>query len=573
MKKLAILGPGVVGGSCAEILLRDADLLERNAGEQLELSYVLARRALPDRPYKDKVATDFSVIEHDADVFLVIETIGGCGAALEYVRRALAAGKHVVTANKQLIAEHGAELLALAKANGVNLLFEASVGGGIPVLHPLSQCLGANEIYEVRGILNGTTNFILTQMLEHGQSYEAALRDAQARGYAEQDPTADVEGIDAGRKVCILADMMFGKNVDPSRVRMTGISAITAEDAAFAEAAGMKLRLLGRAVRQGQAQNVFMPARATPRPARGRRRAESRCWAAASARSCSPAPAQAARRRPAPFWQTSLTLSAIPAAASPSAGRQNPQRSVTRRNSNPRSSSAQDFPKKPASRRSAPSAGCPTQARSTAALRRKPPEGLCAPPASRWTRCGPCWHKDVLNPLSPVIHLWQGGFFMKRKWWTVCFLSILAGSALHFLYDLWPNPLTAVFAPVNESVWEHLKLLYWPFLAAAFVLTKDEADGRKSWCGLLAGLLGAPLLLLGAYYTLLSGFALYGLPLDLILYALAMAGGFALAWHLQKAASPAWLCGVLVIATGIYGAALALFSFAPPELPIFLPPV
>ena len=246
MKKLAILGPGVVGGSCAEILLRDADLLERNAGEQLELSYVLARRALPDRPYKDKVVTDFSVIERDANVFLVIETIGGCGAALEYVRRALAAGKHVVTANKQLIAEHGAELLALAKANGVSLLFEASVGGGIPVLHPLSQCLGANEIYEVRGILNGTTNFILTQMLEYGQSY------------AEQDPTADVEGIDAGRKVCILADMMFGKNVDPSRVRMTGISAITAEDAAFAEAAGMKLRLLGRAVRQGQALTVFV---------------------------------------------------------------------------------------------------------------------------------------------------------------------------------------------------------------------------------------------------------------------------------------------------------------------------
>ena len=139
---------------------------------------------------------------------------------------------------------------------------------------------------------------------------------------------------------------------------------------------------------------------------------------------------------------------------------------------------------------------------------------------------------------------------MKRKWWTVCFLSILAGSALHFLYDLWPNPLTAVFA-----------------------LTKDEADSRKSWCGLLAGLLGAPLLLLGAYYTLLSGFALHGLPLDLILYALAMAGGFGLAWHLQRARLPAWLCGVLVIATGIYGAALALFSFAPPELPIFLPPV
>lgn len=247
MKKLAILGPGVVGGSCAEILLRNVSLLERSAGEQLELAYVLARRELPDRLYRDKVVTDFSVIERDANVFLVIETIGGCGAALEYVRRALAAGKHVVTANKQLIAEHGTELLALAKANGVSLLFEASVGGGIPVLHPLSQCLGANEIYEVRGILNGTTNFILTQMLERGQSYESALRDAQARGYAEQDPTADVEGIDAGRKVCILADMLFGRNVAPSRVSMTGISAITAVDAAFAEAAGMKLRLLGRA--------------------------------------------------------------------------------------------------------------------------------------------------------------------------------------------------------------------------------------------------------------------------------------------------------------------------------------
>lgn len=258
MKKLAILGPGVVGGSCAEILLRDVSLLERSTGEQLELAYVLARRELPDRLYRDKVVTDFSVIERDANVFLVIETIGGCGAALEYVRRALAAGKHVVTANKQLIAEHGTELLALAKANGVSLLFEASVGGGIPVLHPLSQCLGANEIYEVRGILNGTTNFILTQMLEHGQSYEAALRDAQARGYAEQDPTADVEGIDAGRKICILADMLFGRNVAPSRVSMTGISAITAVDAAFAEAAGMKLRLLGRAVRQGQALAVFV---------------------------------------------------------------------------------------------------------------------------------------------------------------------------------------------------------------------------------------------------------------------------------------------------------------------------
>lgn len=139
---------------------------------------------------------------------------------------------------------------------------------------------------------------------------------------------------------------------------------------------------------------------------------------------------------------------------------------------------------------------------------------------------------------------------MKRKWLIVGFLSILAGSALHFLYDLWPNPLTA-----------------------AFVLTKGEADSRSSWCGLLAGLLSAPLLLLGAYYTLSCGFALHGLALDLILYVLTMAVGFRLARHLQKAELPAWLCGVLVIAAGVYGASLALFSFAPPDLPIFTPPV
>ena len=258
MKKIAILGAGTVGGSCAQILLRDAAVLEKNAGEALELAYVVDLRDMPDAPFHDKMVKDFAVVEADPEVFLVIEAIGGCGAALNFVRRSLEAGKHVVTSNKQLVAEHGTQLLALAKAHGVSFLFEASVGGGIPVLHPLSQCLGANEIYEVRGILNGTTNFILTQMLEHGQSHEAALRDAQARGYAEQDPTADVEGIDAGRKICILADMMFGKNVDPSRVSMTGISTITAEDAAFAESAGMKLRLLGRAVRQGQALTVFV---------------------------------------------------------------------------------------------------------------------------------------------------------------------------------------------------------------------------------------------------------------------------------------------------------------------------
>ena len=249
MKKLAILGPGVVGGSCAEILLRDADLLERNAGEQLELSYVLARRALPDRPYKDKVVTDFSVIEHDADVFLVIETIGGCGAAYDYVKRCLLAGKSVATANKQLIAEHGRELLEIARDHGALLLFEASVGGGIPIIRPLTNCLAANRIDAVCGILNGTTNYILTQMLQCSQSFDDALADAQRLGYAEADPTADVDGIDAQRKICILADLCFGSELPPARVPAEGIRPVAAEDAALAARLGYGIKLLARAER------------------------------------------------------------------------------------------------------------------------------------------------------------------------------------------------------------------------------------------------------------------------------------------------------------------------------------
>lgn len=160
---------------------------------------------------------------------------------------------------------------------------------------------------------------------------------------------------------------------------------------------------------------------------------------------------------------------------------------------------------------------------------------------------------------------------MNRKWLAAFVLSVLAGSALHFLYDVWPNALTAVFAPVNESVWEHLKLLYWPFLAASFVLMRGKPAARGGWCALCCGLLAAPLLLLGAYYTLLAGFGLHALWVDLGLYVLAMAAGFLLARHLQAAAFPAWLCGVLIIASGLYGAALTLFSAAAPQLPIFIP--
>ena len=258
MQKIAIAGYGTVGGGVADILRRNAAKIAESAGEPVELKYILVRHDYPNDPFRSFMTQDFSVIESDPEVTVLVETIGGCGAALEYCTRALKAGKSVVTANKQLVAEHGAALLQLAQAHGVNFLFEASVAGGIPVLHPLSRCLGANMLTEVSGILNGTTNYILTQMLENGQSYDAALADAQRLGYAEADPSADVEGIDAGRKACILADLAFGENVSPKSVPMEGITKITAADAAFAAAGGMKLRLLGRAIRRENGLFVFV---------------------------------------------------------------------------------------------------------------------------------------------------------------------------------------------------------------------------------------------------------------------------------------------------------------------------
>lgn len=258
MKKVAIAGFGVVGGGVAEILCRNADLIEQKTGQRLELGYIVDLREFPDSPYADKLTKDFGAVESDPEVFVVVEAIGGCGAALNFCTRALKAGKSVVTSNKQLVAEHGLELVALAKEHGVNFLFEASVGGGIPLLHPLNRCLAANTITEVTGILNGTTNYILTQMLENGADYGDALKQAQKLGYAEADPTADVEGIDAGRKTCILADLAFGRNVSPKNVSMEGISKITALDAAFAESAGMKIKLLGRAVMQDGREYAFV---------------------------------------------------------------------------------------------------------------------------------------------------------------------------------------------------------------------------------------------------------------------------------------------------------------------------
>ena len=258
MAKIAILGFGTVGSGVLEVVRRNTASIARRVGEPVEVKYILDVRDFSTSPDAALFTDSIDTILNDPEIKVVVETIGGSTVALDFVSRALKAGKHVVTANKQLIAEHGLELFALAKANGVNILFEASVAGGIPVLNPLTRCLGANEITEVSGILNGTTNYILTQMLENGESYADALSNAQRLGYAEADPTADVEGIDAARKSCILSGLAFGKNVSPEDIHVEGISKVDALDAAFAESGGMKIKLLGRTLLQNGKRFCFV---------------------------------------------------------------------------------------------------------------------------------------------------------------------------------------------------------------------------------------------------------------------------------------------------------------------------
>ncbi len=249
MIQAAILGFGTVGSGVAEVLTMNRSQLAAKAGQELNLKYILDTRQFPDSPYRDLVIHDFSVIEQDPEVQVVAECIGGATIAYEFVKRCLLAGKHVATSNKELVATKGYELMQIAKEKNVNFLFEASVGGGIPVLRPLYFDLAGNEIRQVCGILNGTTNYILTKMITEGAAFEDVLKDAQAKGYAEANPAADVEGLDACRKVCILSALAYGFHVYPDQVATEGITSVTEEDVAVAAAGGMKLKLLGRTIR------------------------------------------------------------------------------------------------------------------------------------------------------------------------------------------------------------------------------------------------------------------------------------------------------------------------------------
>lgn len=249
MANFAIMGFGTVGGGVADVLRMNSAAIAEKLGEPLNLKYILDVRDLSATPYADKAVKDFSILENDPELDVVVESIGGAKIALEFTRRCLLAGKHVVTSNKELVAAHGRELLEIAREKNVNYLFEASVGGGIPVLRPLFQCLAGNQIQEIAGILNGTTNYILTRMVKDGATFADALKEAQGKGYAEADPTADVEGLDAGRKICILSDLSWGREVRPEAISVQGISAIDLKDVAIASGAGYRVKLLGRAMK------------------------------------------------------------------------------------------------------------------------------------------------------------------------------------------------------------------------------------------------------------------------------------------------------------------------------------
>lgn len=245
MAKIAVLGFGVVGSGTVELFYKNKNKIIEKAGTDLDIKYILDIRDFPGSPFESKFTKDINVILNDDEVTLVAEVMGGVDPAFRFVKSCLERGKSVVSSNKELVAKKGAELLKTAKEHNCNFLFEASTGGAIPIIRPLHQCLAANDITAVAGILNGTTNFILTKMINENMPFEEALSTAQKLGYAEKDPTADVEGHDACRKICILSSLVFGKHVYPDWVHCEGISSITAEDAKYAESWGGAVKLIG----------------------------------------------------------------------------------------------------------------------------------------------------------------------------------------------------------------------------------------------------------------------------------------------------------------------------------------
>jgi len=256
MSKIAILGFGTVGSGTVEVFCKNKSNYEKSTGQKLDIKYILDVRDFPDSPYADKFVKDFDIIVNDPEVTVIAELIGGNTFAYDCVKRALEAGKSVVTSNKELVATKGAELLKIAAEKNVNFFFEASVGGGIPIIRPLQQCLMSDEITSIAGILNGTTNYILTKMLKEGAEFKDVLAKAQELGYAERDPEADVSGGDACRKICILASLIFGRHVYPEDVYTEGVTSITKEDAEYAANWGGTIKLIASAQKCGECVEI-----------------------------------------------------------------------------------------------------------------------------------------------------------------------------------------------------------------------------------------------------------------------------------------------------------------------------
>lgn len=244
MIKIAVLGYGTVGSGVVEVIEKNKDMVNKKTGEELSIKYILDLRDFPGDPYENKVVHDYQTIVNDPEIQIICETMGGTGAAYEFTKQALQVGKSVCTSNKELVAAHGPELLTMAKEHKCNYLFEASVGGGIPIIRPLNYSLTAEKIESITGILNGTTNYILSKMEKEGADFDAVLKRAQEKGYAERNPEADVEGYDACRKIAILSSLMLGENVDYRKVYTEGITKITATDFAYAKEMDMSIKLL-----------------------------------------------------------------------------------------------------------------------------------------------------------------------------------------------------------------------------------------------------------------------------------------------------------------------------------------
>ena len=251
MLQIALLGFGVVGSGTAEVLAKNQKQIAAYCGDEVNVKYILDLREFPEHPLGDRVVHDINIILNDPEVVLVAEMMGGAHPAYDFTCAALKAGKHVVTSNKEVVATFGVELLHLARENHVSYLFEASVGGGIPIIRPMQTDLASNEILAVSGILNGTTNFILTKMKNDGAAFSDVLKLAQQKGYAEANPAADVEGLDAARKIVILAALAFGKLLDPNKISTTGITGITGEHTALADKLGGAVKLIGHTERVG----------------------------------------------------------------------------------------------------------------------------------------------------------------------------------------------------------------------------------------------------------------------------------------------------------------------------------